>query len=965
MVKAHRELWNEQKLAVEQKRPRWAAEEHIMLARKEAQLLESDDPPRHMNLALLRVLPNRTLESIKSFRKRPDYKELLAEQRALLRNQQQVEAAARLTGSPVATVPGPRRLINLLGEPLEEVCEKSRRVNEICVRALSSTIEETLCDISIFIREALLPAKTVSGSRPINTPRPPQNRKQRKRDEYKRIQDLWKKNPGRCTHRVLSDQVEQVSCVPRDAMEPFWRAIMTTEKLMFPVLRRSEETYDNLWLPITGEEVKSAFPPSNTAAGPDGIITKQLRSLNSNLVAKVFNILMYCGKLPAFLSLSRTVLVPKVKEPSNPGEYRPIAVSSVWTRTFHKVLANRLKTVTIDARQRAFLATDGCSDNIMLLDLVLRYHKEKSKNLFIAILDMAKAFDSVSFPALSRTLAAKGVPRPMIDYIMTYYSDSNTVLQHDGWHSTNIHATCGVKQGDPLSPLLFNFVIDEMIAKLPPGIGVDVDGMRLNVLAFADDLILIAATETGLQNLLDEATGFLKQCGLEANNNKCATIAITNVPKRKQIAVDHRRIFNISGQNIPALRCIDQWKYLGVQFNMNGRMQPKSLSKLVKNVKALSKASLKPQQKLFALRTIVLPGLYHELSLGKSTISQLRAIDRAAREAVRKWLHLPHDCPNAYIHASIADGGLGVPSVRLRAPLLRLNRLKALTTSNYIVGRAKDKYLELEITSMEQRLRVNGVVLTARDQLDGRWAEQLHDERFDGMALKYSKHFKQQHAWVGDGTKFLSGRDYVGAVKLRINALPCRARCKRGRAAAKLCRGGCNVLETNNHILQQCHRTHGPRIKRHNAVADYVAKLMVDDGYAVHKEPRIRVGAEFLVPDVIGVKAGDVVVVDAQVVSDKIDVDVAHATKRAKYQGVAFLNEVRRVYSGDTSRTLTATLNWRGIWSPKSARELLDVGIIMKRHLKIFSTRVLIGGVSAHRVFNQTTSMVGRRTGVG
>lgn len=94
------------------------------------------------------------------------------------------------------------------------------------------------------------------------------------------------------------------------------------------------------------------------------------------------------------------------------------------------------------------------------------------------------------------------MPENMIKYIIKVYAASSTVLQHDGWESEKIHPTCGVKQGDLLSSYIFNFIMDELLKRIPEEIGVDLDGIRVSIMAYADDLILIATAELGLQELL-------------------------------------------------------------------------------------------------------------------------------------------------------------------------------------------------------------------------------------------------------------------------------------------------------------------------------------------------------------------------------------------------------------------------------------------------------------------------------
>uniref|UniRef100_A0ABD2W5U4 Reverse transcriptase domain-containing protein n=1 Tax=Trichogramma kaykai TaxID=54128 RepID=A0ABD2W5U4_9HYME len=221
---------------------------------------------------------------------------------------------------------------------------------------------------------------------------------------------------------------------------------------------------------------------------------------------------MLLEDIPSFLKISRTVLLPKVKGTRDPSKFRPITISLLLMRIFHKIFADRFKEIDLDKRQRAFIESDGCADNICLLDLALKYHHTFKKNLFLATIDMQKAFESVVQKATITILKAKSVPSRFISYYMNMYNGSLTILQHGDWSSDPIHPECGEKQGDPLSPIIFNCMIDEMLRQLPEEIGVEMNGLRLNVMTFGDDLNLIASTKRGLQSLINNAVLALYNC---------------------------------------------------------------------------------------------------------------------------------------------------------------------------------------------------------------------------------------------------------------------------------------------------------------------------------------------------------------------------------------------------------------------------------------------------------------------
>lgn len=203
-------------------------------------------------------------------------------------------------------------------------------------------------------------------------------------------------------------------------------------------------------------------------------------------------------------------------------------------------------------------------------------------------------------------------------------------------------------------------------------------------MAYADDLILVASTESGLQELLSIRSKFLRPCGLKANANKYLTVSIVNMPKEKKTFVDSEIKFKIGKNTIPSLKRSDEWKYLGVPFTPEGKSITKVEGNLIEKLNKLTKAPLKPQQRLWAARTIVIPSIMYQLTMGGISFGYLRSIDRTTRKYVRKWLNLPYDCPNAYIHANIKDDGLGIPSLRWKAPAEGWFRLAKLAKSTCI-----------------------------------------------------------------------------------------------------------------------------------------------------------------------------------------------------------------------------------------------------------------------------------------
>ena len=153
---------------------------------------------------------------------------------------------------------------------------------------------------------------------------------------------------------------------------------------------------------------------------------------------------------------------------------------------------------------------DGSKNNTALLDSILRSRYELKKSTFIATSDIAKAFPSVKHSSILECSRAAVLPPSMIRYPEHYYSNGTTTLNVSDWVSPPILPTRGVKQGDPLSSVLFNLVIDHLLRSLLRECGLRFGDGIIRAMAFAD-MNLIAETPQGLQALIDHSTAYLLQ----------------------------------------------------------------------------------------------------------------------------------------------------------------------------------------------------------------------------------------------------------------------------------------------------------------------------------------------------------------------------------------------------------------------------------------------------------------------
>lgn len=955
MRRAHPDELDQERIRTDLKL-RWKEEEIHILAKKEAELMQKN--VRFMNIELAKHINNRTQEAIKKARQKQTYKDLV--RRYLNAVEEPASSSSRsLPSPPVHNNTNAAMLeyalsINTANSTLGFNCQ---RLNEI-VRDAHRVGEDITCANlsdyldSIFPQERPRPGRQQPGART-------RGRRSQRRHDYAQTQIHWDRHKGRCVKRILKGP-DRGGMPAKEIMVEYWQGVMNTE---------SSSAWDNeydepqvtplegIWVPILVDDLMKNPLDRETSAGPDGVSARQLRSMPIILQAIIINLVLWCGMLPLQWRTARTIFIPKTTAATAPTDFRPITIPSVFVRQINSIIAKRVaQKVNWDKRQHGFMPTDGCADNATLVDIVLRDSHNTYHSSCMSSLDVGKAYDTLSHNAMIYLMKCYGLPDGLISFVENAYRTGGTRLVGDGWYSEIICPKRGVKQGDPLSPIIFNLAIDRLLKSLPEGIGYQLGNTLVNAAAYADDLILFASTPNGLQILLDHTAKTLQDCGLILNSAKCQTISIKGQPKGKCTVVEHRS-FKINGRSIPCLKRSEKWKYLGITFTADGRSWFDPRDELTTNLERLTHAPLKPQQRLYALKSVLIPQLYHKLTLGNIKISILRKCDVILRNMVRRWLRLPHDVPVGFFYSSIKDGGLGIQCLRWVAPLLRSRRLSSIN-----IGDGANTQIELEINKAKRRLSCDGINFNSFKNITDYYLNKLKAS-VDGFGLREAWKVPQAHSWVGEPSRFLTGRDYINLIHLRINALPSKSRTTRGRQRLdRECRAGCGVPETTNHIVQGCHRTHAARLKRHNAVAAYITRGLITRGYTVEEEPNIRTESGLYKPDLVVSKDQRAIVIDALVSTDGVELDQAHLGKVRKYNRAEIVENVRRKFNANEVIVTSATLNWRGIWSKMSSAHLLSLGMIKRRDLKVISTRVGVGSIAAFRVFNKSTIV---RSGIG
>ncbi|KAK3571740.1 hypothetical protein QTP86_018731, partial [Hemibagrus guttatus] len=303
------------------------------------------------------------------------------------------------------------------------------------------------------------------------------------------------------------------------------------------------------------------------APGVDEIRPEYLKSLDVvglSWLTRLCNIAWQSGTVP--LDWATRVVVPLFKKGDRRmcSNYRGITLLSLPGKVYSRVLERRVRPLVeprIQEEQCGFRLSHGTLDQLYTLHRVLEGSWEFAQPVHMCFVDLEKAFDHVPRGILGEVLWEYGVHGPLLRAVWSLYNRSRSLLRIASCKSDLFPVHVGLRQGCPLSPVLFIVFMDRISRRSQGLEGVRFGDHRISSLIFADDVVLLASSSLDLQHALGRFAAECEAAGMRVSTSKSEAMVLD----RKKVACT----LQVGGEVLPQ---VEEFKYLGVLFTSEGRM---------------------------------------------------------------------------------------------------------------------------------------------------------------------------------------------------------------------------------------------------------------------------------------------------------------------------------------------------------------------------------------------------------
>ncbi|BES91440.1 Reverse transcriptase (RNA-dependent DNA polymerase) [Nesidiocoris tenuis] len=429
--------------------------------------------------------------------------------------------------------------------------------------------------------------------------------------------------------------------------------------------------------PFTMQELKRVLVKAkcNKAPGMDRVPMEFFKNAPETLLVELlglFNRILRDEEVPK--SFTRAILFPILKkgDPADVVNYRGISFMDAVSKLFVGLLADRLmdwvqQNDILTEAQAGFRPNYSTCDNIFSLMNIASIQFAKKRKLYLFFVDFKAAFDSLARDAIFYKLHNAGVSNKFVNVLRGLYRETAASIWTKEGLSAEFEVRMGVKQGCLASPLIFSLFLNDIGDCLEGGI--DIAGRNINMLLYADDLVMMADSKRALQKMIDKLESYCEEWNLTINTEKSKIM----VCRRGGGRLAKKEVWFYKGEK---LEIVKSYKYLGItltpSMSLNEHMNDRLLAAKFAIVSVWSgifnknKVPFRVKMQIFlAVSRTVLS--YGAQAWGYQRFGQL---EKLLKFFVKKACRLPMNAPDYFVYRE-----LGLEKMFLHTMKLHLDYL--------------------------------------------------------------------------------------------------------------------------------------------------------------------------------------------------------------------------------------------------------------------------------------------------
>ena len=417
---------------------------------------------------------------------------------------------------------------------------------------------------------------------------------------------------------------------------------------------------------LTIEECGKALKQleNNKSPGADGLTTNFYKFFWPDIKNIVYESYLYSeknGNLSYYQKLGILNIMPKEnKDIRYLKNWRPISLLTTDYKILTKALASRLQKVLpslINPDQVGYMKNRFIGQNVRTIFDLMELTNTETIEAYIAQIDFEKAFDSIEWPFLFKTLKSFGFGENFINWIRVFYNDISSCVGNNGFYSSYFKLKRSIRQGCPISALLFLLVAEILAINIRNDIsikGIHFKNEEFKINLMADDATLFLTDIVSLANSIITFSKFGECSGLKLNLQKTEIIPIGNVQNKKINLPSHLNTIKVKHGPFKALGVWYSYNQEEViKLNLDDRI--KKLSTIL-NIWRSRNLSLKG--KITIIKTLAIPQLQFLFNMIYIPDYIIKQIDNLVYNFL--WNSKPAKIKKSTIIAPIKEGGLGM-----------------------------------------------------------------------------------------------------------------------------------------------------------------------------------------------------------------------------------------------------------------------------------------------------------------